>query len=381
MEVATYIRSGIGTLAVFLAVLAACASPASSQSKPGSDVPQIDIPALALRASLLAAHKAMVDQYVKYWVAKMVDAKSDKELLDGRTGLVAGYRKYDSTRYQMYYAEQAIKAMSPLLTSEDPRKQVNAGIVISGMRQVAIQPALETMVKSPNPALRFYGWRGYQRIRMWVLAQGRDSVGQMMSSLVAAAAHETSAPVLKELFKMLWLEPDRPSMVSEQEFEQTRLRLFGIARDTWPRMCRGVLGRDADLSDASREGLLTLRAIYESLGSNKEVQQAVMQMVVDMMWCAAKSYSELDIANPVFGIDESLLRDSEAAMNAITKLRKTPMDEALASKGEEDRRLAVRVAVQTWIRGLENAGFPVSEPTRFGSAATNPPATSGSPAE
>lgn len=350
-------------------------SSAFGQSKPHNGAPVIDIPENALRAGLLGTHLEMIEQNVKYWYGKMSDAATDDGVIAARKGLLADYRKYDSMPYQIAYAEKAVDILKPLLNSDDPRKQINVALAFSQMRQVTVQPALEIMVKHPNPAVRLYGWTGYQRIRMWVLAQGKGPIETMLNSLTIVAMKGDSGPVMSAIFRMLYLEPDRPSMVSKEDFDQTRLHLLNILEQAWPAQCNRVREEQLPMIRATSDALRTLRAISDSLGSDKEVQLSVVQMILDMMWQAAKTYSEAESNNPLFPACENLLRECESAMNFATKLRKTPIEEALAIKVAEDRKLNARIAVQSWIRELENAGYKIIEPKETESGETREPAT------
>ena len=80
---------------------------------------------------------------------------------------------------------------------------------------------------SRNPALRLYGWTGYRRIRPLVLAQGKEPVSTMLTALEKAAMTEDCGPVMGAVLEMMYLSPDRPSIVSAAVFDETRLRAAG----------------------------------------------------------------------------------------------------------------------------------------------------------
>ncbi len=329
---------------------------------PKEEPPDILISESSLKSGLSNTDMDVVGRYIAYWVDKLSQASEEGAILDARTRLVRGYIKYDNWQYQNVYAERVAKAAVPLLESQDVRKQINAALALSQMPQVNVQPALEQLVVSPNPALRFYGWVGYRRIRMLVLAQGKESVAIMLNSLSKAATAEDCGPVMGAVLAMMYLDPDRPAMVTPALFQETQTQLFAIFRQAWSRVCQKILEGDTGMSRAATDGLSTLRRVAAGQGSRGEIAQGAAQMVVDMMWCAAKFYTKtLGSGLPTVG-GEALLRDCEGALNVITELRRIPMTEALAVKGDTDRAAEVSDAVDKWIRFLENANWPVQEP-------------------
>ncbi len=324
--------------------------------------PELEIPESSLRSGLLEGDVAVVQQYVTYWVDKFTEAATEEAILDARVRLVRGYNRYENWQFQSVYAEQAVKVLAPLLESPDIRKQINAAMAVSQMREVAVQPLLESLVVSRNPALRLYGWTGYRRIRLLVLAQGKEPVGRMLAALEKASMTEDSGPVMGAILEMMYLAPDRPSIVSASVFDETRTRLLAIFRQCWPRVCQKVLDGHRGMIRAAGAGLDALRQVASDEDATKETQLAAVQMVVDLVWCAAKCYATGGQTAAQMAANEALLRECETALNAITKLRKIPINKALGTKSEQDRAAEVEVAVSTWTRFLENANWPVREP-------------------
>lgn len=345
-----------------------------SGEKPADNAPEIQISDVALRAGLLSDDVQQIERYVRYWADKLVEANDAQDVLAARSRLMRGYGNYNNFQYQTVYAGQAATILVPLLKSADLLKQVNLGVVLSHMEQVTVQPALEVMIVSPNPALRLYGWHGYQRIETSVLAQGRDFVATMLKSLTKAAQEETCGPVMSAVFRMFYLGHERPTFILPGIYEQTRGELFEILHQSWPRICKQVLAGDIGMIQASGEALKTLRRIVAVAGSQKETPQTVVQMLLDMMWCAAKAYANADAGSPVQAASEALLRDCEGAMNTVTQLHKVPISSALGVAANE-RSLAVEIAVHTWVRELESAGWQVKEPALTGGSEGTRPAS------
>jgi hypothetical protein len=351
------------------------AAPSTEAGAGAQAAPEMEIPESSLRSGLLAADLDAVDKYVTYWADKLTTAGSEQEILDARARLTRGYNRYDNWQFRGAYAERAAKALTAVLDSPDVRKQINAAMAISQMREVAVQPVLEMMVVHHNPALRLYGWLGYRRIRLEVLAQGKDPVGTMLRSLEKAAMTEDCGPVMASVLDMMYLSPDRPSIVSPTVFDGTRTRLFEIFRQCWPRVCQKVLNGHQSMIRAGGAGLDALRRIATDEDATKETQLAAVQMVVDLVWCSAKRYAAGGQTSAQVATNEALLRECETALNAITKLRQIPVNQALGVRDEAKRAAEVEVAVSRWIRLLDNANWPVHEP-KFQSA----PPTASQPA-
>jgi len=361
---------------------APAAATAPAATMPAEALPEIQIPAMSLKSGLLEADLTVVDRYIAFWVGKLTNATDENTILEARKRLITGYRKYDSWQYQNVYAGRASKALLPLLEVQEVQKQINAALAISQMRQVTVQPALEVLVVNPNPALRLYGWAGYRGIRMLVLGQGKEAVDVMMKSLAKASLTEDSGAVMGAVLGMMYLDPDRPSMVTPVMFEDARERLFQTFRQAWPRVCTKVLEGDADMTAAAGDGLSALRKMSAGVAAKGEIPQGAVQMIVDLASCASKAYAKA-VGNGLPSVSaEALLRDSEDALNAITELRRAPISEALAAKNEAERAAAVDDAVDKWIDFLKNANWPIQEPKFQASAgaATSQPAPAAAPA-
>jgi hypothetical protein len=181
---------------------------------------------------------------------------------------------------------------------------------------------------------------------------------------------------------MMYLDPDRPSMVTPVMFEDARERLFQTFRQAWPRVYTKVLEGDADMTAAAGDGLSALRKMSAGVAAKGEIPQGAVQMIVDLASCASKAYAKA-VGNGLPSVSaEALLRDSEDALNAITELRRAPISEALAAKNEAERAAAVDDAVDKWIDFLKNANWPIQEPKFQASAgaATSQPAPAAAPA-
>lgn len=370
-------RLSVGAFGFCLLALLPVWAPAQDTQPAGPAA--IDIPESALKSGLLASHVEMVSKAVGHGLGQLREAGSDQEIVAARKGLLAVYSRYDSMRYQYAVAEEVAKGVPELLRLEDPRLQVNAALTVSQMRQVPIQPVLDAMLAHSNPAGRLYAWQGYRRIRLLVLAQGKEFAERMYASLAQAVAKENSLPVLQEALGMFHIESDAPRTISAQDFQQARKRLLGIFAGVWPRLCGKVAGGDLEMCACCRKGITVLRTVRDALASDSAVTQDVIGMVHGAMLSAAKALTAASPGSPAAAAVEPLLQDCENALNYVTRLRKTPMTSALATKGEVDRNLAVLSAVQAWRESLVAAGYTLSESSESQNQPATPSTSSAQP--
>jgi len=364
-----------GICALGVCLLLFLASPMMAQDSPSAEPVVLNIPESALKSGLLTAHVEQVSQAVRYWLDRLGDANSDSEILAARKGLMADYNRYDSMKYQYVFAEQVAKGIGDLLKLEDLRKQINTGLVVSQIRQVPVQPALNAMLTHPNPALRLYAWQGYLRIRLLVLAQGKDYAETMYAALAKAASTEESPLVLGEAFGMFSIDSDPPRSMTAQDFEQARKRMLAILQGIWPGLCDRVGDGDAEMITCCRGGIAALRNVHDTLAADNVSSATILPMVYAMMWSAAKTLTGVEPDSPVGAALEPLLQDCENALNYVTKARKSPMTAAMSIKDPIDRGLAVLSAVQAWRETLIAGGYELDE----SGTAPEPSATPGTP--
>jgi hypothetical protein len=319
--------------------------------------PPLEIPPDVLKTALSQAYVAQIDARVKYYADRFQEVGGDEDIVALRKKVLDDYRKYDSTEYQYVFTQTAVKYLSPLLQEPNQTRQVNVAMALSQMEQVPVQPALESMIKDENPAVRYLGWQGYKRIRMSVLAQGSEGVETMYASLARAAENETEASVVKAIFQMLYLPPIRPEAVSEQSFSVARKRSLDILRKCWPKRCREVLAGSAAMADAARAGVVALLGFENLSTEDPAVQTALLQMLVDILYCSSKAYDAAHAAGNVAEVNSDLMQDAENALNAVSKLRLSQVTTALLDpKVQPPREAAVGLAVLDWIDALKSKG-------------------------
>lgn len=240
-----------------------------------------------------------IEDRIKYWLEQIRAAKDSKTIDDARKGLTGDYRDAEADGYASGYAlltvEPAIKLLAGQIPEKDPLKrlkEVNVAIVISRMPQKkVIQPALEAMVKHPNPAVRYYGWRGYIAIRDLVLEEP-DRTKTMFKSLDKATG-ETSLAVLALVLKMLYFSRGRPADIPVKTWEQTQETAYTIFDRMWSKLCRQVLDGNMEMADVCSKALPALVRLDAALGKDdKKKRQRLRQMIADLTWCAGQAFDK-----------------------------------------------------------------------------------------
>ena len=173
-----FVRIGLSAL---FGVVAVVGLPAVAQPPP------LDITEPSIAGGLNSQQVSRIDEWLDWWKSKIVNAAGNsgpKDVIAARNGILRhDYILVPTSAYQDEYAARAVVKLTPLLTgglkADDKLlrfKQVNVGLVLSKMPQFSIRRALEVLVRSPNAAVRYLGWKGYHSVRTRVLAQGPSYV-------------------------------------------------------------------------------------------------------------------------------------------------------------------------------------------------------------
>jgi len=345
------------TLLTMLATLAAVllAGPVHAEL---SSLPPLDIPAEALQSRLSQDHNQLITARIKAVFDAMVRAEDDQAVLQARNQLLDDYARYKNVNYQLTFADVVAYLAGPMLDIENPVFQVNLAWALANMPQVTIQPAMDKMVMHPNSAVRYLGWRGYRQIRMLVLAQGTGFSARMLDELDKAAKSEESWYVMPSIYRMLYIEPDRPSFVMVDIFEQARLRCLDILKQAWTRQCVALLKGSEPAARAGGAAVLTLRLVAESYPKD----DSFVQMVIDMLWSCAKAYEDSGGEGPLAETLTPVLISGEELVNFLTKARRNPLGLALMERDTERRSLAVRLGAASWLAELKANGFSLEDP-------------------
>jgi hypothetical protein len=352
---------------VLIAPVDLVTAPSAAQTAPAAPS-GIQIPPAALNAPLAAEYRQMISQYLDTWAGQMRQADR-AAVLELRNQLAARFGQYDSVNYRLPFAQLAAQKLVPLLDLKDALKQVNVAIALSQMDQVSIQPALGKMVAHPNAAVRFFGWQGYERIRMLVLAQGPTFIQQMFDALQTAAANEPSDGVLRAIYPVLAYDQERPTFVAPEVYDEASRRALELLGQLWQRQCDQVEQTSVSASvqasvsavRAAQVGIRELHAIAQARQSDRAAQLAVLPLVVAMMNSAAKAYQTSGAEGLAADELRLLLRDIEETVNLITRLRQNYLGMALSGNNPLDRAQAVERAARTWVDQLKGSGY-LAEP-------------------
>jgi len=244
----------------------------------------------------VAARSAKLDARIKYWLEQIRTAKDGKAIDEVRKALAMDHRAAELDGYAYTFALRAGELACPLLTGGIPKgdplkalKEINVALVISRLPQVAIQPALEVIVKHPNTAVRYSGWRGYQNIRPRLLVHAERT--KTMFKSLDKAADETCPAVLVVVFEMLHFPTVWPPSVSAPAYKQAQEAAYAIFHRVWSKRCTQVLDGDTEMAHVCGKAVAGVVRLDASLGrDDKKKRQRLRQMLIDVTWCAGSAY-------------------------------------------------------------------------------------------
>jgi hypothetical protein len=330
-----------------------------------------------------------------YWAGAIRDAKDANEIISARDRMAQDYKVMEAKTAGYVFAEQAATVVAPMLRKGFDKdslrvaKEVNLAIAISQMPQVSIQPALEEMIASGDPAVRLVGWKGYRAIRSRLLLQGLSAADRAMASAERAAKTETSPFVLEGAFRMLELEPAKPANVSQDVWDAVRKRTWNALAANWDSPWRQrVMAGEAEMAEACQQAA-SVAASYAATGATKQETTRLLQMLTDMAFCAAQAFIAARTDGKTGDAQAGLLHSCEAALNAITKAGKDFIGKALADSSVTTRPNIVLVWIEPsrpgtygvygWVDFLKNQGVvePKAPPAPASQATTRTTAPAG----
>ena len=315
-------------MSMFLRTWVACLVLTASLagSLPADQAPELDIPPVALKGPLLPMHEEKIAASLTYYTQVIQKAKDDDQptIDSGRAGLIQTFRYSESMTYRYAAAKFAAEIVTPLLEDDSRIKQINAALVLSTMPQVTIQPALEKMIVHGNPAVRYYGWRGYRNAWTYIVSQGAKPAGTMFDSLGRRADDEPSPIVMGAIWEMLRLRGDPTTVPGD--LGNPREHAFNILRASWRKRCGQVMAGDLAMLDAVRKGLATVieYAANAQAANRDQTAKEAVRMAAELTWCAGKAYQAASKAEkvnvPAIRAAETLLQDCERSLNELLGL-------------------------------------------------------------
>jgi len=329
----------------------------------------LDIDEVALSGGLTEQDQQKINAVLSFWAQRIVEADDPKDIIAARKSLVSGYGRYPTSTYFQYaYAGQAAKILTPILTEAGKPddnlwslKQVNLAIALSRMSQETIQPALEAMVVHDNPAVRYLGWMGYQAVRTFILSQTPEYAQRMFASLTHAAVEEKEAPVLAAIFSVCNITPiaGASATVSEQVLANARQQAFAVLRTNVRRWCLRVMRSELEVTKAFAKAVIAIQTLSSAM-DDEEVKTQALQMLVDVVYCAAKAFDDAQGQGEISKENAALLKRTEVALIALSGKRANHISGPLNEDDLPDQGAAVRDGVFQWIEDLQE--FNVAKP-------------------
>lgn len=201
--------------AVVLAILAVStvAAVAQGPADTPSGPPTINIPEGLRSGDLLTNHERQVTQRFEYYLKRLAVTSLTEEIVENGSRLLEIYMWYPEPAYRQQVAEMFVELAEPYISGQAYPKddelamvrRINVAMAASKMESRATQPLLEVMIQSKNPAIRFFGWKGYGNIRLPLLSGQVNRT--LLASLETALAEETSGVVLSEVFRVVNVSP------------------------------------------------------------------------------------------------------------------------------------------------------------------------------
>ena len=346
----TLCASAMGWL-VLSALLASCPAVAAD-APPLPDVVSGDV---------LSTDVQKLKDRITFWINTIGDAKAEPNAVyAARDMLIGDYAQVDKKGAGYKFAELAAAVAAPVLSKgfgADPlakAREIGLAMALSQMPRASVQPALEAMVNCDrNPAVRYFGWKGYRQARTVVLGLGPSATQKVLASVDRAARTETSGPALEQLFGMLTLETVKPEVVSKEMWDLTQKRTLAAMSNNWRNWCQMVVLGDEEVAEACQRAVLAVRSRLDWIGQDKEPRKLILQMFVDMGFCAAKGFAQASSDGRPADAFSALLLTCEEALNAATRAGKVFIKTPL-----EDPKVAANpdILIICLVPGKENCG-------------------------
>jgi hypothetical protein len=338
-------------------------------------------------------HTQQMKDWLTYWVAALRDAKTDVDAVKARNEMVAKYGQMDALEAGYAFVEQASAVAAPVLAkgfASDPLarvKEINLASAMSQMPQAPAQPALDVMVASADPAVRYLGWKGYRAVRQKIFALGLEKPQKALAAVEKASKTETSAPVLEQVFRMLDMDTGSAEGVAKEEMDKAEPRLLACLKNNWSAWCARVLDGDEEMAQACRAAAAAAKSHAPWVGQGKD-KTNLLQLLVDLASCAAQSFVQAKLNGQSGDTFANLMLDCEAGLNGIAKsakeFLKKPLSDPKISASPDNVRFFVdpiskeNYGVQAWVDFLKDQN--VTAPTYKRATASSAPARGAAPA-
>ena len=338
----------------------------------------INIVSANLKGGLVRSDIAQIDLHIEYWLARMVAARTAKDVYLAREGLLADYNKYvTSIRYQVSFARGAAATIPPAmgkLSTNDPLialKEINFAIVVSQMEQLTSIPALDALVRHANPGVRFLAWRGYRGVRDQAIRKGRKDAATLFAALRRHAATEPSPLVAAVIVDILHIEK---SAWTTNAFKKAFDLNFNTLVEMLKNCCNRLAAGDGTWSRPCLAALPILQTAEGFYKPDRNRTTLILQQLVNIAQAAAKAYDNANGKGRIVLHCTPLLQQAEQVIASLSAdvgndIRKTLTDK---KKSPIEKAKAIRRSVLDWIDRLDGVKEPVFTPVKAPAATTQP---------
>lgn len=352
-----------------------------AQAAWSQEAPKLDSIPESVAAPLLKSYVDTIDAYTRHYAGQLRSAKDEAGIVAAREALVSGYKANASPAFKFGYAQSAAANVAGVFDAKDEFKtlrQVNAGLALSNMPSVAVQPALEKMAVHADAVVRLYGWQGYRAARQPILGQGKDNAQAMFKLLAQQMPKESSAAIIGAMLDILDLGQLDLSVLDKEVQKLANQQAYGIFAKNWHVVCQSIIAGDASFASAASKGVSA--ATYLLSVADAEQRKVLLQGMMDIIFCGATAFDavvqelpsatgrakhELEVKAESYA---GLLRDAEDRLKMAVSGKDTPIAEALKQNGQ-GRGLAVLQGMVKWLTELKGQG--VVDP-KYARPTTNP---------
>jgi hypothetical protein len=310
-----------------------------------------------------------IEVWAKYWIDKIATADTEAEIVEARQRLISGYERFEPAAYRYDYAEVAatrVSAMLKALVADDDLKtlrEINAASVVGAFDQVSVQWTLGELIAHDNPGVRYWGWKGFGRIRDLSLAQGGQTAQAFFTALTQRSAAETSAVVLGAMWETMVLSASRPDGIDTATWAQAIDKFTGILDTHWAAACEQIATGDSSWVGAAPRAILAMTRLAR-MGGEEELS-APLSHLLHMTFAAFRAYDGAPDGSELEQRATVLLVSCEAALSGLTGLSGDPgIEETVTNPSfpnKQAQNTAAGLAVDQW-KSLLIAQYAVQPP-------------------
>ncbi|MCL2701461.1 MAG: hypothetical protein FWE88_07180 [Phycisphaerae bacterium] len=305
---------------------------------------------------------------------------------EGRQALVAEFDQA-APELKTAVAKKVAEQAEPLLKKLDGPRAFQLALAVAAIHDAATQPALEVMVSHKDEAVRLLGWRGYvwtdpegQRdgVREQLIAAKSTGASAMWASLASRFEKETSSVIYGTMFEMMRIPPLARHGMGAAAADAVDAANLALLEKSLNDVCMKIVdGGDEEMTRSARGALMAMEYFHRN--GQAETKNKVVRYVVEILYCAAKSYeleaAEGDLAEAA----KQLVVDADLLLRRLTEKRLSEsLDKALKS---EDPGSAVVLVAYDWCEMLsvDKADVTKKYQAKYRTKATTQPAKIAAP--